>query len=68
MNSVRKGIRDYLRMRQALGYKLEKHQRLLPDFASFLVKKGAQHVTVAHALEWAQSQPNVQPGTWAKRQ
>lgn len=67
MNAVKKGVRDYLRMRQALGYKLEQHQRLLPDFASFLQKRGVQHVTVARALEWAQSPSNVQRGAWAQR-
>ena len=67
MNAVKKGVRDYLRMRQALGYKLETHQRLLPDFASFLQKKGTPHVTVARALEWAQSPSNVQRGAWAQR-
>jgi integrase len=67
MNALKKGIRDYVRMRQSLGYKLERHQRLLPDFASFLQKKGTQHITVAKALEWARSRPNAQPAAWAHR-
>jgi len=46
-------IRDYLALRRALGFKLEKQGRLLPDFAAFAEAAGAGTVTVDLAVRWA---------------
>jgi integrase/recombinase XerD len=44
---------DYLELRRALGFKLEKEGRLLPDFAAFAEAAGAGMVTVDLAIRWA---------------
>ena len=46
-------VSDYLTIRRALGFKLVEHQRLLPQFASFLEQAGAETVTTTLALDWA---------------
>jgi len=44
---------DYLRMRRALGYKLEVQGWLLGEFIAYLERAGAPTVTIEHALAWA---------------
>ena len=46
-------VDDYLRLRRALGFKLEEHARLLPKFAAHLDAIGAAYITVDLALGWA---------------
>jgi integrase/recombinase XerD len=67
MNALKKGVRDYLKMRRSLGYQLREAQTLLSDFASFLERQGARHITIALALQWAQLNPNARPAEWARR-
>ncbi len=59
---------DYLRLRRALGHKLDDAGRLLPRLVAYLETIGAQTVTIQAALAWAQ-QPDAQPGStvWATR-
>lgn len=59
---------DYLRLRRALGHKLDDAVRLLPRFTAYLDAAGASAVTVEAALAWAQ-QPDAGPGSsvWARR-
>ena len=38
-------LRDYLGVRRALGYKLERAGRLLPGFVAFLEESGATFIT-----------------------
>lgn len=53
MSQLRHHIEDYLALRRALGFKLEKAGRLLPGFADFAEATGAGTVTVDLALGWA---------------
>ena len=46
-------VDDYLRLRRALGFKLEEHARLLPRFAAHLDAIGAGFVTIDLAIGWA---------------
>jgi integrase/recombinase XerD len=46
---------EYIALRQALGFKLAVSARLLPDFVAFADRRGASTVTVALALDWAQT-------------
>ncbi len=57
-------IRDYLALRRALGFKLEKQGRLLPDFAAFAEAAGAGTVTVDLAVRWAALPEGASP-VWA---
>ena len=53
MTGLDEAVSDYLTIRRALGFKLVEHQRLLPQFASFLEQAGADTVTTMLAVEWA---------------
>jgi len=46
-------VRDYLRIRRALGFKLTFHGQVLPQFASYLQAAGASTLTVQLAVAWA---------------
>jgi hypothetical protein len=54
MNSLRTGISEYLELRRSLGFRLEKDERLLLDFADFMDRRHAAYITVKLAVEWAQ--------------
>ncbi|MGH2850380.1 MAG: tyrosine-type recombinase/integrase [Solirubrobacteraceae bacterium] len=53
MSALDHDIADYLALRRALGYKLECHGRLLPQFATFLEQRDASVITTELALDWA---------------
>jgi integrase len=53
MSALRTAVDDYLAMRRALGFKLEREGTLLPQFVDFVADRGEQHVTVDAALAWA---------------
>ena len=55
MSSLREVAEDYLRMRRALGYKLELSGWHLEKFASYLEQTGARTVTIENAVAWATS-------------
>jgi hypothetical protein len=46
MTGLQEAVSDYLTIRRALGFKLAEHQRLLPQFASFLQQAGSVGGTV----------------------
>jgi integrase/recombinase XerD len=68
MSTLGQAADDYLRLRRALGHKLDDAGRLLPRFVAYLETIGAPTVTIQAALAWAQ-QPDAQPGStvWARR-
>jgi integrase len=53
MSPLRQALADYLRLRRALGYKLERAGKLLPQFLDYLDQTGAEIVTVELAVAWA---------------
>jgi integrase len=58
---------EYLRLRRALGFRLEHEGNLLPQFADYLEQHGAVTVTAEHAIAWAQLPRGVHPVTWSHR-
>jgi integrase/recombinase XerD len=64
MSQLRRHIDDYLALRRALGFKLEKPGRLLPGFAAFAEAAGAGTVTIDLALKWAVLPQGTSP-VWA---
>jgi integrase len=46
-------IADYLAVRRALGYQMNRPGKLLPQLAAYLEQAGAATVTAEHALAWA---------------
>jgi integrase len=58
---------DYLRLRRALGFRLEREELLLGQFCSYLEAAGAATVTTGLAIDWARLPARAQPAQWAKR-
>jgi integrase/recombinase XerD len=67
VSSLRSAAEDYLRMRRALGYKLEAPGRQLEQFVTCLEQTGAQTVTIANAVAWATQPAEADPGYWSQR-
>ena len=53
MSSLRDRAEDYLRMRRALGYKLEIQGWLLQEFVAYLEQTRRATVTIENAVAWA---------------
>ncbi len=67
MSTLTTHVDDYLRMRRALGFKLDREQRLLTQFAAYVQEAGASTVTSNLAIAWARQPVDAQPNQWAKR-
>lgn len=67
MSSLRDRAEDYLRMRRALGYKLEIQGLLLGGFVSYLEEVDAVTVTIENAVAWATLPAGADPSYWAGR-
>jgi len=67
MKSLHEHVADYLRLRRALGFKLERHGRLLPQLVAYLEAAGAETLTSELAIAWARLPAAVQPRHWAAR-
>lgn len=64
---LRDALADYLALRRALGYRLERPQKLLNQFLNHLEATGQDVVTVRNALGWAQLPRNGAPNWWGYR-
>ena len=60
-------VRDYLRLRRALGFKLERAGVLLPQLVAYLEAAGATTVTSELAIAWARLPERARPNHWAQR-
>lgn len=67
MTKLRQLVDQYLEIRRGFGYKLEREDRLLPDFISFLHAHNASHITVPLALEWATASQRATKRWWSVR-
>ena len=67
MKPLREALHDYLALRRSLGFTLRKAGIALSKFVQFLETRGATHITIALALEWAQENKRAQPTQWAQR-
>jgi len=67
MSSLRQATEDYLRIRRALGFKLETAGRLLPQFLDYLESVGAETITTEHAVRWATLPSAANPVWWGMR-
>jgi integrase len=65
--ALRAHVDDYLRLRRALGFKLERHGRLLPQLVTHLEAAGATTVTRELAIAWARRPARAHPRQWAAR-
>ena len=53
MSALRKSLDDYLSVRRALGAKLDRAEKLLGQFITYLEQQQALTVTIEHAVAWA---------------
>jgi integrase/recombinase XerD len=67
MSPLHKVLAEYLVVRRALGFKLERAGHLLPHFIAFLDRHGARTVTTDLALAWARLPSAAHPDWWAAR-
>lgn len=63
MSALDQAVSDYLELRRGLGFRLEMHGRVLPQFAAFLEQREARLITTALALEFA-TQPASGSVVW----
>lgn len=66
MSHLRNALADYLTMRRALGYKMDKAERLLGQFVAFAEDRGETHVRAGTALAWA-TKPAGADAIWTSR-
>ena len=67
MSTLGTHVEDYLRLRRALGFKLERHGLLLPQLVAYLETAGATTVTRELAIAWARLPERARPNHWAAR-
>lgn len=67
MSTLAAAADDYLRVRRALGYKLERQGRQLLQFIAYLDAVGATTVTIEHAIDWATLPAGATGGYWCDR-
>jgi integrase/recombinase XerD len=66
MSGLEQTAQEYLAIRRAMGFRLDRHARILTDLVEHLVSVGQQTITTAVALEWAM-QPAGYPQEWSTR-
>jgi integrase/recombinase XerD len=66
MSPLSQAVADYLTMRRALGYKMDKAERLVGQFTAFAEELGETHVRTETALAWATLPSDADP-IWTSR-
>ena len=64
MTRLEQQAADYLRIRRALGFKLERAEKLLAQYLAYLGTTGQDRVTVENALAWARLPAAGTSGSW----
>ena len=67
MTGLAERVEEYLALRRALGFKLDRHGRLLPDFAEFCARRGEHYITIDTAVAWATVPTGASPTWMAER-
>lgn len=67
MTGLEQHAADYLRIRRALGFKLERAEKLLAQYLAYLEATGQERVTIANALRWARMPAAGGGNWWAQR-
>jgi integrase/recombinase XerD len=67
VSALRGHVADYLRLRRALGFRLEREEQLLGQFCAYLEAAGAATVISSLAIGWARQPAGAQPAQWAAR-
>jgi integrase len=64
MSPLREALADYLQIRRALGYKLERAEKLLLQYLEHLDALGAEKITIENAVSWATLPAAGKNGHW----
>lgn len=67
MSALSGHVEDYLRLRRALGFKLERAGVLLPQLVGHLEAAGSPTLTTELAISWARLPASARPNHWAAR-
>ncbi|WP_433258225.1 tyrosine-type recombinase/integrase (plasmid) [Streptosporangium sp. CA-135522] len=67
MTALHQALADYLAVRRALGFKLERAEKLIGQFLDYLEERDANTITTEHALGWATEPAGADPWWWALR-
>lgn len=67
MSGLQEHVDDCLRLRRALGFKLERHGQIPPRLVACLDAAGASTVTRELAISWARLPASAHPRHWAAR-
>ena len=67
MKTLAQALKDYLRIRRSLGFRLREPGSLLRNFVAFLRAEDAPYITRELALRWTTQPAKAQPATWAER-
>jgi integrase len=67
VSQLHRQLQEYLTIRRAMGFKMERHEKLLGQFADYLAAHDAATLTIEHALIWASSPNSADPRWWAAR-
>jgi integrase len=67
MIPLREALNDYLTMRRALGYKLQRAEKLLTQFIEFVEANGSEPLTTDLALAWATLAAHATTEWWSGR-
>ena len=67
MSRLRQALVDYLAVRRALGYKLERDEKLLAQFLTYLEELGEDRVSTQAAVAWATQPSGAHRSWWSAR-
>lgn len=67
MSAMRLALGDYLQIRRALGYKLERDEQFLEQFIDYSERAGETTVRAELARAWATLPRNASPTWWSTR-
>lgn len=67
MSTLHEHLSEYLTMRRALGYDLDKLEHLAGQFCTWLAAAGKDTFTTADAVEWARLPADADPRWWGTR-
>ncbi len=61
MTSLRTSVKNYLAMRRALGFKLERQEAYLLDFVAFMQRHRLRRITGKQIIRWVRENPSNDP-------
>jgi integrase/recombinase XerD len=67
VSSLHGKLEEYLDVRRAMGFRMERHEKLLGQFTCFLAENGETAVTTENALAWATLPATARPRWHALR-